>query len=418
MAPPLTRFDLRQMLMMRGGGRPLNATLQTTWTDNSVDWERVNVASYFDEDVGSTQEVIPMLVARPSTTRKEKLPVVIFSHGTGKGKSDPSLTRHMERYAKSFDTACVSFDSRYHGETRGGVDDDEEDRATRVAPYVDRLIDVWRDDDLSSERPFIFDSAVDALRVVDYVQTRPDFDGTKVGATGISLGGMITWFAAAADDRIAVAAPAIGVQHFRYAYENDAFVGRVESVQKLFDAAKVDVGKSEVDAELFKLVLDKITPGLLDTYDAPRSLPLIAPRPLLVVNGELDHRCPIAAVADLYLDLLHGSAYREAPSNLGLYIGRGVKHQVTDDMWGAIDRWFQRFLFVDDDPTLTVTTTLEEEPPGGDSHQDSPFCPASDASFLRDPHETDLATHRNQSLAYLRSFDFWEKGGEQTTNYS
>ena len=34
-------------------------------------------------------------------------------------------------------------------------------------------------------------------------------------------------------------------------------------------------------------------PGLLERYDAPYSLPLIAPRPMLVANGELDPRCPM-----------------------------------------------------------------------------------------------------------------------------
>jgi PhoPQ-activated pathogenicity-related protein len=32
--------------------------------------------------------------------------------------------------------------------------------------------------------------------------------------TGVSLGGMHTWLAAAADERVAVAAPMIGVQFF------------------------------------------------------------------------------------------------------------------------------------------------------------------------------------------------------------
>ena len=31
--------------------------------------------------------------------------------------------------------------------------------------------------------------------------------------------------------------------------------------------------------------------GLLELFDAPHSLPLIAPRPLLIANGELDPRC-------------------------------------------------------------------------------------------------------------------------------
>ena len=34
-------------------------------------------------------------------------------------------------------------------------------------------------------------------------------------------------------------------------------------------------------------------PGLLDTYDAPLSLPTLAPCPLLVAAGEEDPRCPL-----------------------------------------------------------------------------------------------------------------------------
>ena len=35
---------------------------------------------------------------------------------------------------------------------------------------------------------------------------------------------------------------------------------------------------------------------MLETYDAPYSLPCVAPRPLLVANGELDLRCHMPGV--------------------------------------------------------------------------------------------------------------------------
>ncbi len=34
----------------------------------------------------------------------------------------------------------------------------------------------------------------------------------------------------------------------------------------------------------------------LELYDTPHSLPCIAPRPLLIANGALDHRCPMDGV--------------------------------------------------------------------------------------------------------------------------
>ena len=37
--------------------------------------------------------------------------------------------------------------------------------------------------------------------------------------------------------------------------------------------------------------VSSLNTGMLEQYDAPHSLPCVAPRPLLVANGELDLRC-------------------------------------------------------------------------------------------------------------------------------
>jgi hypothetical protein len=66
----------------------------------------------------------------------------------------------------------------------------------------------------SGEHPFILDNAWDVSRALDYLASRPDVDATRMGASGVSMGGMIAWFAAAADERLAAVAPLIGVQHF------------------------------------------------------------------------------------------------------------------------------------------------------------------------------------------------------------
>ena len=50
------------------------------------------------------------------------------------------------------------------------------------------------------------------VMLLDYLDARPDVDSARIGMTGLSLGGMHTWLAAALDDRVAVAAPMIGVQ--------------------------------------------------------------------------------------------------------------------------------------------------------------------------------------------------------------
>jgi hypothetical protein len=53
-----------------------------------------------------------------------------------------------------------------------------------------------------------------------------------------------------------------------------------------------------------------VHPAGLSDYDAPQSLPLLAPRPLLIANGELDPRCPMKVPQ---------KAPPQTPAHLGLH---------------------------------------------------------------------------------------------------
>src|SRR5262245_40341684 len=50
----------------------------------------------------------------------------------------------------------------------------------------------------------------ETMRAVDYLLTRPDVDPARIGITGFSLGGAVSWYAAAADPRLSVIAPVCG----------------------------------------------------------------------------------------------------------------------------------------------------------------------------------------------------------------
>ncbi|MBY0233107.1 MAG: prolyl oligopeptidase family serine peptidase [Gemmataceae bacterium] len=57
--------------------------------------------------------------------------------------------------------------------------------------------------------------AWNGIRAIDYLQSRKDVDGEKIGVTGISGGGAVTLWIAAADDRVKVAVPVSGMSDLR-----------------------------------------------------------------------------------------------------------------------------------------------------------------------------------------------------------
>ncbi len=63
--------------------------------------------------------------------------------------------------------------------------------------------------------------AWDAIRGIDYLQTLPEVDGTRIGLTGNSGGGTMTTFVNALDDRLTMAAPSCYVTTWRHEVENE-----------------------------------------------------------------------------------------------------------------------------------------------------------------------------------------------------
>jgi predicted esterase len=87
------------------------------------------------------------------------------------------------------------------------------------------------------------------------------------------------------------------------------------------------------------------TKGLLDDYDAPLSLPLIAPRPLLALNGEHDPRCPLPGVKAAFEAAARAYEAAEAPCGaLELRVFKGVGHEFTPGMSDAMHGFFAEWL--------------------------------------------------------------------------
>mmetsp|Transcript_23017 Transcript_23017/g.40868 ORF Transcript_23017/g.40868 Transcript_23017/m.40868 type:complete len:392 (-) Transcript_23017:420-1595(-) len=277
---------------------------------------------------GTSQGRVPLLLystrTHPPDAPSASRPAVIVIHPTGSCKEE--ISNHLEDLAeKGF--VAVGMDCRYHGR-RGSRED-----------YDDALVRAWRG---SGEHPFLLDNVWDVMHVLDYLATRQDVDQGRIGLTGISLGGMITWLAAAADPRITAAAALIGVHGFKWALENNQYQARVASIQKVFDVAASDLGKDEVDADVVIQVWNKLLPGIIDKYDAVHSLPCIAPRPLLVLNGEDDPRCPVDSLM-LAVEATRRH-YLNHPRVFEVYVQKGTGHTKTDEMVAATYKFFEKTL--------------------------------------------------------------------------
>ncbi|GLJ29420.1 hypothetical protein SUGI_0580010 [Cryptomeria japonica] len=273
---------------------------------------------------------LPVLILRLKDSEVKQRPAVVFLHSSYKCKE--WLRPLLEAYA-SRGYIAVAVDSRYHGE-----------RAKYKTEYKDALVSSWK---TGQTMPFIFDTVWDLIKLMDYLSAREDINPSSIGITGESLGGMHAWFAAAADPRYAVVVPIIGVQGFGWALRNNRWHARVASIQDAFEEAKCDLGKSCLDAEVVTMVWDKIAPGLRDKFDAPNSIPSIMPRPLLILNGEKDPRCPVEGLEETIS--IAKEVYRKASvsENFKFIAESGIGHCMTPSMVKEASVWFDKFLMTE-----------------------------------------------------------------------
>lgn len=301
---------------------PAAVEIKDTGAANGVAHAHFTYASFADQRV-------PGIWAKPGQGTG-RLPVVIMLHGTGGKKED--MKAEMEKYAAAGFFA-VAIDGPFHGE--------------RAAPgagnkdYQAAILAVWRG---GPGHPFFYDTVWDVMRLVDYLQTRDDVDSKRIGLVGVSKGGIETYLTAAVDPRITAAVSCLGVESFRWALDNDLWSHRTETIPTALAAAAKDAGVTTVDAAFVRKLYDKVAPGIYGQFDGPAMVPLIAPRPFLIINGELDLRTPKAAVQeclDAVQPLYHAA---NGDDRLKLFVQPSTPHKVTPAGYQAALDWFKQWL--------------------------------------------------------------------------
>ncbi len=280
----------------------------------------------FATDAAERVPGILMMPLSRAGAAPERRPVVICLHGTG-GSKEECIPQLEELAARGF--LAMAIDGRFHGE-----------RAA-LGSYDDAILRAYR---TGREHPFLYDSVWDVMRLIDYLDTRPDVDPSRIGLIGYSKGGMEAYLAAAVDTRIRVVVSAIGVQSFRWALEQGGWSARTDSFKPALQGAARDSGVWFIRAPFVRQFYDRVAPGIYSEFDGPSMLPLIAPRPLLTINGALDSKTPRAGVMECIAAAKMAYAAAGASDKAQFIIEENVGHSVTPEAEKTALEWLERWL--------------------------------------------------------------------------
>jgi Prolyl oligopeptidase family len=119
-----------------------------------------------------------------------------------------------------------------------------------------------------------------AMRALDYLETRKEVDAKRLGVTGRSGGGATSWWVGAADDRVKCIIPVAGIADLQ-----------AHVVEGVADRYKKGVITGHCDCMYF-----------VNTYrwDFPMVAALCAPRPLMLGNSDTDEIFPVPGYRRLY----------------------------------------------------------------------------------------------------------------------
>ena len=286
------------------------------------------LAEFYFSFATEAGERVPGILMKPANSPGRR-PVVIVLHGTGGNKTNElGLCRRFA--AAGF--IAVAIDGRYHGERKSSAGQED---------YHAAIIRTWHG---SGGHPFYYDTVWDVMRLVDYLQTRDDVAAQRIGLMGFSKGGIETYLAAAADPRIAVAVPCIGMESFRWALEHDDWQGRIGTIQPAFDFIAKENGVTNADSAFVQKFYDRVVPGIYSEFDGPQMIALIAPRPLLLINGDSDIHTPLPGVQACIAAAEKIYATDNATNHFAVIIQKNTGHEVKPESERSAIDWFVKWL--------------------------------------------------------------------------
>jgi len=153
--------------------------------------------------------------------------------------------------------------------------------------------------------------------LLDYLETRPEVDKSKIGLSGMSMGCTRGWWLSAIDDRPKAV---VGVACFTRYTELIAH------------------------GNLRRHGIYYFVPGIFQHFDAEAIYALTAPRPMLQLSGDQDGGAPVDGVE--VLEKKVGAVYRlyNRPENFRSVIYANTGHEYLPEMHAEQIEWFEKHL--------------------------------------------------------------------------
>jgi dienelactone hydrolase len=256
--------------------------------------------------------VVPGFLAIPKG-RKGPVPVVVGMHGHSGSKDEylpnPANERSLGGLLIRRGYAVAAIDGYFNGERvgkgpRGMLEKDAGGQEMSLFK-----LHLWQGRTLWGMM------VRDEFCLLDYLETRPEIDRKRIGATGMSMGCTRAWWVSALDERVKVV---VGVACFtRY---------------------------TELLAHGSSHGIYYFVPGLLKHFDSEAIYALTAPRPMLMLSGDQDRNAPPDGIE--ILEKKVGAVYRlyGKPEHFRSVLYKDTGHEYLPEMRAEMVAWFARWL--------------------------------------------------------------------------
>ena len=157
----------------------------------------------------------------------------------------------------------------------------------------------------------------DDLMALDYLAARPEVDARRIGVTGMSMGATRSWWLMALDERIQTGVAVACLTRYQNLMEHESLKAH----------------------GIYYFV-----PKLLNHFDTEAVVALIAPRPVLFMNGDQDDGSPVDGIRAIEQSVRPAYRLYGKESEFQSFIYAGQGHVYTPEMWAKTLAWMKERL--------------------------------------------------------------------------